>query len=192
MVFGVGQLADLVAHYVSESTQYELVGFVTDRPESKTHLGLPLYSSEEVSRGTPSEGCELFVAISYHQCNSIRRQICGRFMGYGWKLATILSPHANIASNASVGRNVLVLEGSVIQPWSRIGDGVIIWSGVQVGHHSVIENYAFLSAGVVLMGCNSVGTGAHLSGGVVVKDHIEIGADVQVGPGALVKANLET
>lgn len=183
-------MAELVAHYVAESKDYIHIGFVTDRPESKTHLGLPLHRTEDAIQTMHSEDCEVFVAISYHQQNSIRRQICERFSGAGWKLATIISRSAHVASNARIGENVLILEGAVIQPWSQIGDGVIIWSGVQVGHHSVIDDYAFLSAGVILMGCNSIGGGSHLAGGVVVKDHVEIGEQVQVGPGVLVDENL--
>jgi sugar O-acyltransferase (sialic acid O-acetyltransferase NeuD family) len=183
-------MAELVAYYAAESKDYKHIGFVTDRPESRVHLGLPLHSTEDAIQAGHSHDCEIFVAISYHQRNSIRRQICERFSKAGWKLATIISRNAHVASNAIIGENVLILEGTVIQPWSQIGDGVIIWSGVQVGHHSVIDDYAFLSAGVILMGCNSVGEGSHLSGGVVVKDHVEIGEQVQVGPGALVDENL--
>ncbi|MFM8265954.1 MAG: hypothetical protein ACKOAI_07815, partial [Acidimicrobiia bacterium] len=50
LIFGVGQMAELVAHYATDSEDYKHIGFVTDRPESTTHLGLPLYGTQAVIR----------------------------------------------------------------------------------------------------------------------------------------------
>lgn len=186
VIYGVGQLSELVTFYVQNDSSHKVVGYVTESPSATGHLGLPLSDLKDLELTYSQSETDLFVAISYHEQNKIRARICNSLRERGWNLASIVSRSAHVASNAAIGDNTLVLEGAVIQPWSRIGDGTVIWSGVQIGHHSLIGRYVFLSAGVVLMGCNEIGDYCHLAGGVTVKDHVTVGSGAQIGPGSTV------
>lgn len=191
VIFGVGQLAQLASFYLNQQSKYQLVGYSTDNPQSSVHEGLPLVAAEDLNNRFTPDDTSLFVAISYHKQNSIRKHRCEELRKQGWSLASIISPTAVIADNCILGDNLFIVESVVVQPWSQIGDGVVLWSGVQVGHHSLLGAYCFLSAGTVLMGCNTVGSCAHLAGGVTVRDHLKVGSGQQIAAGETVTFDLE-
>ena len=190
VIFGVGQLAQLASFYLNQQKEYRLVGYTTNDPQSSVHESFPLVDVAHLADHFDQSVTSVFVAISYHKQNSIRRHHCKALRSQGWNLASIISPTAVVASNCVLGDNLFIAESVVVQPWSQIGDGVVLWSGVQVGHHSVLGDYAFLSAGTVLMGCNTVGTCAHLAGGVTVRDHVTVGNARQISAGEIVLSDL--
>lgn len=51
-----------------------------------------------------------------------------------------------------MGDNCFVFENQTIQPFVKIGNDVIIWSGNHIGHHSMIGDHCFISSHVVISG----------------------------------------
>ena len=62
----------------------------------------------------------------------------------GYKLISFISDKALIYTD-KIGENCFILENNVIQPYVKVGNNVIMWSGNHIGHHSVIEDNVFFS-----------------------------------------------
>jgi acyl-[acyl carrier protein]--UDP-N-acetylglucosamine O-acyltransferase len=55
-------------------------------------------------------------------------------------------------SKYPIGENCFIFEDNTIQPFVRIEDNVILWSGNHIGHHSTIKSHNFISSHVVVSG----------------------------------------
>ena len=64
----------------------------------------------------------------------------------GYSLVSYVSSKAILWPNVEIGENCFVMEGSIIQPFARIGDDVTIGPGNRIGHHSVIGDHCFLAS----------------------------------------------
>jgi UDP-3-O-[3-hydroxymyristoyl] glucosamine N-acyltransferase len=116
----------------------------------------------------------------------------------------VVHPSAKIASDASVGPNVVVERGASVGARTRLAAGVFLGEGVEVGvgcvfhpHVSVypgarIGNRVVLHSGVVI-GSDGLGyvmaEGRHRKfpqiGGVIIGDDVEIGSNTTIDRGSL-------
>ncbi len=191
VIFGTGQLADLSASYFQGDSELEVIAFVSisdDAPEG--FRGHPVVPLANLSSEFSPEEISVFVAVSYHDRNSIRRELVMKVSALGYESTSYVSSAAHIWSDVAVGSNCLVLEGTCVQPGCIIRDGAFIWTGVQIGHHSTIGAFSFISAGAVLMGCNELGECAQVGGGAVLYDHITVGDRSVVRPGVVLRSSL--
>ena len=51
-----------------------------------------------------------------------------------------------------IGENCFIFEDNTIQPFVKIGDDVVLWSGNHIGHHAEIGDHCFISSHVVISG----------------------------------------
>ena len=45
-----------------------------------------------------------------------------------------------------IGENSFIFENNVIQPFVRVGNNCILWSGNHVGHRTVLRDHVFVMA----------------------------------------------
>jgi sugar O-acyltransferase (sialic acid O-acetyltransferase NeuD family) len=134
---------------------------------------------------------ELFIALSYSKINALRKEkyISAKQMGY--KIASFISSRASVLNGGEIGENCFILEDNTIQPFSRIGNNVTLWSGNHIGHHSVIMDHCFISSHVVISGGVEIGEQCFIGVNATLRDHIKIGARCVIGAGALLLEDAE-
>jgi len=76
-------------------------------------------------------------ALSYRRMNEFRRirYLEGKRRNY--QFTSFIHPDSHIYTT-DIGENCLILEANIVQPYARIGNNVIMWSGNHIGHHCVI------------------------------------------------------
>ena len=77
-----------------------------------------------------------------------------------------------------------------MQPFVRLGDNVILWSGNHIGHHSAIGSHCFISSHVVISGGVDIGESCFLGVNSTLANNLKIGRDCLIGAGALVTRDL--
>jgi hypothetical protein len=82
-------------------------------------------------------------------------------------------------------------EDNTVQPFVKIEDNVILWSGNHIGHHSVIESHNFISSHVVISGHCHVDKYCFLGVNSTVGHGVKIGKETLLGAGAIVSKNTE-
>jgi acetyltransferase-like isoleucine patch superfamily enzyme len=191
VVFGAGQIAEVAKVYLDAHSADRIVGFTVDAAfrKSDTFLGLPLVAWEELEQRFPPGSVQLLGPLSYRKLNEFRRDrhLEGKARGYAF--TSFIHP-ASLVYATEVGENCFILEANVIQPFVRIGAGVMMWSGNHIGHHVEIGDYCFLSTHVGLGSGVRLGERCFLSGKVGIDSDVEIGAGCFLGGGAVVKKNL--
>jgi sugar O-acyltransferase (sialic acid O-acetyltransferase NeuD family) len=188
VIFGMGQIAEVIHYYLTEEGGRNVVAFTVDAEFRKADemFGLPVVDFEEVERRFPPETHEMFVAVSFRQVNKAREEKVAAAEAKGYKLTSHVSPRATVWSKLVVNPNTIIMENNVIQPFVTIGRNVIMWSGNHVGHHSEIGDNCFIASHAVISGSCRIGAGSFIGVNATLRDNIEIGARNVIGAGTLI------
>jgi sugar O-acyltransferase (sialic acid O-acetyltransferase NeuD family) len=189
IIFGTGTLAEIAAYYLSHDGGFEVCGY-TDSKDFLTEtttarLGRPVVPWSEAVDLFPPSQFEAFVAIGYRKTNTLRRQRFEEVAAAGYQLASYVSPRA-INHAEVIGRNCFILEQNILQPFTRLGDNVTMWSGNHLGHHSIVEDNCFITSQVVISGKCRIGANSFLGVNACIRDGVTIGEKSVVGAGAIV------
>lgn len=171
VVFGRGLYTEIVNQYFKDDSDYEIVAFTLDDDyiTSDIYLGLPMVKFSEVTDLYPPDKFDMFVSISYTEMNSLRERKYIEAKNKGYNLISYISSKCNFLTKEKIGDNCFIFEDNTIQPFVKIGNNVILWSGNHIGHHSVIHDHNFISSHVVI------------SGQCIVKEKCFVGVNSTIG-----------
>ena len=188
VIFGLGELAEVAAFYFEHDSDRQVAAFASDGEflQQDSFCSKPAVALETLEQDFPTSDYDLFVAVGYSKINGLREQKCQAALDKGYKLASYVSSKASLFPNFSCGWNCFILEDNTIQPFAQIGNGVTLWSGNHIGHHSKIGDFAFISSHVVISGGVSVGARTFMGVNSTTNDHITIGQRCVIGSGSLV------
>lgn len=193
IIVGDSAFAEVAYEYFTEGPDYEVVAFAVEQAFLKRDclFGVPVVPFERLETLYDPAEHSFFVATVYTQMNALRRRLYAQAKRKGYTPASYISPHAFVWRNAQIGEHCFIFEHNVIQPFARIGNNVILWSGNHIGHHSVIQDHCFVSSHVVISGFVRVGESCFLGVNSTVANNITIGNDCLIGAGALVLHDVE-
>jgi sugar O-acyltransferase (sialic acid O-acetyltransferase NeuD family) len=193
IIFGNGQVAQLVYYMFNHDSDYQPVAFTVDKEYLKEEqlLGLPVIPIENITQRLPPEDHDIFVAISFTGVNRLRAQKAATCKEMGYQLASYISSRATTFPDLTFGENCLILEDNTIQPFVTIGDNVFLWSGNHIGHHTTIEDHCFIASHVVISGAVNVGSHTFVGVNATIRDNINIGKDNVIGAGCVILKNTD-
>lgn len=188
MIFGDSAFAQVAYEYFRHDSEYDVAGFTVTRAHlAKDRLfDLPVVPFEEVTRHFPPATHDLYVALVYKEMNERRKRFVQAGREQGYRLASYVSSRAFVWDNVVVGEHAFIFENNVVQPFARLGDNVVLWSGNHVGHHSRIGSHCFLASHVVVSGLVDIGESCFLGVNATVGNNVKIGERSLIGAGALV------
>jgi len=192
VLFGAGKIADEAYFYFKNDSPHDVVAFTVDEAHLSVRekWGLPVVPFEGLERLYPPDAFDMFVAVGYQGLNSFRAQKYAECKGKGYRLVTFVSSRASNFGAVELGDNCFVLENVVIQPCSRVGNDVFLWSGNHVGHHASIGSHCYLSGQVIVSGCSAIEPYCFLGVNATVGHELTIGEGSFIGAGSLVTKNV--
>ncbi|WP_120496226.1 acetyltransferase [Kiloniella sp. EL199] len=193
IIFGNGQVAELVYYMFEHDSDYQPVAFTVDADyitEAKL-FGLPVIPFEEIENKYSTTDHSMFVAVSFTGVNKLRAEKVKSCKDKGYQLASYLSSRATTFPDIQYGENCLILEDNTIQPFVTIGDNVYLWSGNHIGHHSTIEDNCFIASHVVISGSVNVGAYTFIGVNATLRDNINIGQANVIGAGCVILKDTE-
>jgi acetyltransferase-like isoleucine patch superfamily enzyme len=128
--------------------------------------------------------------MSPQKMNCLREQIYLAIKAKGYELISYISSKATLFGN-KIGDNCFILENNTIQPFTSIGNNVILWSGNHIGHHSVIKNHVMFTSHVVLSGHCVIENYCTLGVNATIRDGITIAEGTFVAMAASIIKNTE-
>jgi sugar O-acyltransferase (sialic acid O-acetyltransferase NeuD family) len=141
---------------------------------------------EELEQHFPPAQHAVYVATVYTQLNRLRTRLAAQAKAKGYPLASYISPRAFVWRNVELGEHCFVFEDNTVQPFVKIGDNVVLWSGNHIGHHSTIESNCFISSHVVISGFCRIGENSFLGVNASVANNVTVGRDNWVAPGVAI------
>lgn len=191
VIFGVGETAHLAYEYFTHDSNYEVSAFAADSEyiKEKNFCGLPIFSLSEVSNKYPPVFHKGFVAVSSGKLNRNRKNMVSKVKDLGYELISYVSSRAFVWRNVEIGENCFILEDNTLQPFTKIGNNVVLWSGNHVGHRSIIHDNCFISSHCVISGFCEIGESSFLGVNCTIEDGVRIGVDNFIGAGAIIRKN---
>lgn len=195
VIIGAGEMAAIAYEYFTYDSSYEVVGFSVENEylikfKEKNLYDKPVVSFESITDSFSPETHHAFVAIPASKLNRLRTRFYLSAKALGYELATYISSHAFVWRNVEIGDNCFIFENNTVQPFVKIGNNVILWSGNHIGHRTEIADNCFLSSHVVVSGYCKIGTSCFLGVNSTLNDNVSIPNDCIIASGALVTKSL--
>ena len=187
IVFGTNDLAELTHWYLTNDSDYEIVAFTVNREYLKedTFKGLPVITFEELEKLYPPTEYLFFVPMTGTKMNNNRKRIYEEGKKKGYQYISYISSRATICGN-KIGENCFILEDNTLQPFTEIGNNVVMWSGNHIGHHGKIEDHVFFTSHVVLSGHCHVKERSWFGVNSTIRDGLTIGEGSLIAMGAVI------
>lgn len=192
VIFGVGKIAEVVYYYAANECGFNVVAFCVDEDykNADTFQDLPVITFDKIHENYPPGSNDMFVAVGYHDLNSLREKKCNEAIGKGYSLVSVISPLANVPKNVSVGYNCFIMPPAIIHPCVVIKNNVFVWSGTMVGHHSVIDDNCWLTSSCNIGGNVRIGANTFMAINATIGHSVSLGANCFIGANALVTKNI--
>jgi len=153
IIFGVLDTAELAHYYLENDSDHEVVAFTVHEKylTETTFKGIPVVPFEKLKEIYPSTQFSLFAPMTGRNMNRLRESVYleGKRMGYSF--VSYISSKATLFEN-QIGENCFILEDNTIQPFTKLGNNIVLWSGNHIGHHGEIKDHVFFTSHVVMSG----------------------------------------
>ena len=192
VLLGDSAFAEVAYEYFTHDSDYEVVAFAVESAFLKREelFGLPVVPFEELERRYPAAEHSFYAALVYTQGNTLRARLYHAAKEKGFAPASYVSSRAFVWRNVEIGEHCFIFENNVVQPFARLGDDVVLWSGNHIGHHSRIGDHCFVSSHVVISGFVRIGSWCVLGVNSTFANNVTVGDRCLVGAGALVLADV--
>lgn len=193
VIFGTGKIADVVYFQLTNDSPHEVVAFIADGAYLKKSemFGLPVVPFEDVQNKYPADDFKMLIAVGYQGLNKFRAQKYDEAKTKGYELISYVSSRASNFGQVEIGDNCLILENAVIQPCSRVGSNVIIWSSNHIGHHASVGDHCFIAGQVIIGGSTIIEPYCFIGVNAAIGHEITIGRESFIGAGTLITKNVE-
>lgn len=193
IIFGTGDIASIARFYFERDTEMKVVAFCLDKQyiEGEGFEGLPVKAFETIDSEYSPIDHRMFVALSYTEMNALRERKFNEAKEKGYSLVSYVSPYCSYMSQFECGDNCMIFEDNTIQPFVRIGNNVILWSGNHIGHHSVISDHNFISSHVVISGHCRIHSNCFIGVNATIGHKVSVEKETLIGAGAVIVKNTE-
>ena len=193
IIFGINDFAELANYYLKNDSEHEVVAFSVNEkylPEDKFFKELPIVPFENVEHVYSPLEYNFFAPMSPQKMNRVREDVYNSIKAKGYQLISYISSKATMFEN-KIGDNCFILEDNTIQPFTSIGNNVVIWSGNHIGHHSNIKDHIMFTSHVVLSGHCVVENYCTLGVNSTIRDGINLAEGTFVAMSASIVKNTE-
>ncbi len=183
IIFGVLDTAELAHFYLQNDSEHEVVAFAVHKEYLKEEQfkGLPVVAFEEVEQLFPPETYAFFAPMTGRNMNRNREKVYLDAKARGYSFISYISSRATVFDRSLIGDNCFILEDNTIQPYTTIGNNVVLWSGNHIGHHGRIRDHVFFTSHVVLSGHCDVGSYSFFGVNATVRDYLNIAPGTLAG-----------
>lgn len=185
IIFGNTLTAELAHYYLENDSPHEVVAFTVQKEflDGDTYHGLPVVPFETLEKVYPTSAYKLFAPLTEKRMNRMREDIYNEGKAKGYEYISYISSKATVLSN-DIGENCFILEDNTIQPFVKIGNNCVLWSGNHIGHHGLIGDHVFFTSHVVLSGRCIVGNNCFFGVNATIRDKATLGKGTLVAMGA--------
>jgi sugar O-acyltransferase (sialic acid O-acetyltransferase NeuD family) len=184
VILGDSAFAEVAYEYFTKDSEYQVVGFSVESAFiiNDTFFGLPVVPFETIEESFDPDEVEFYAALVYTQLNRLRKRLYNEAKRKGYKPASYISSRAFIWHNVELGEHCFIFEDNTIQPFVKIANNVVLWSGNHIGHHSVVQDHCFIASHVVISGFCNIGRNTFMGVNATLGNNVSIGEDNWIGP----------
>ncbi|GAB3760025.1 acetyltransferase [Spirosoma pomorum] len=193
IIFGIMDTAELAHFYLTHDSEHEVVAFTVSQQymADKTGFkGLPLVAFEDVQELFPPQEYKFFAPMTGRGMNKNRERIYLEAKAKGYEFISYVSSKATTFGN-EIGENCFILEDNTIQPFTTIGNNVVLWSGNHIGHHGQIKDHVFFTSHVVMSGHCVIEPYCFFGVNSTIRDYLTLAEGTLVGMASAITKSTE-
>ncbi|MDA8632104.1 acetyltransferase [Litoricolaceae bacterium] len=193
IIVGDSAFAEIAYEYFDADSDYEVVAFSVERAFQKKLelLRLPVVAFEDLRKNFEPSTHHVYVATVYTQLNCLRTRLAENAKAMGYTLASYVSSRAFIWRNVEMGEHCFIFEDNTVQPFAKVENNVVLWSGNHIGHHSIIRSNCFIASHVVISGFCDIGENSFIGVNATLANNVRIGKYNWIGPNVVITKNTE-
>jgi sugar O-acyltransferase (sialic acid O-acetyltransferase NeuD family) len=192
LLVGAGGHARACIDVIEQEGRYTIAGLIGLSREVGTQiLGYPVIGTDADLFALAESYPNALVAAGQIKSPALRIEIFQRLKACGFRLPSIISPHAYVSRHASLGDGTTVMHGAVVNAGAHIGCNCIVNSQALIEHDVQIGDHCHISTAAVLNGNVQVGSGSFIGSNACVRQGIRIGERCMVKMGERVIADLQ-
>lgn len=193
VILGDSAFAEVAYECFTHDSEYEVVGFAVESAylAKRELFGLPIVPFEQIEGFFTPEDVDFYAALVYSQLNRLRTRLYHAAKAKGYKPASYISSRAFVWHNVVLGEHSFVFEDNTLQPFVKIGNNVVLWSGNHIGHHSIVQDNCFIASHAVISGFCNIGRNTFLGVNATLANNITIGEDNWIGVGVTIAKDTE-
>jgi len=191
ILFGLTQTADIIEYYFNKYTDVEICARCVDKKylTIDKYNNVPVVAFEDVEKYYPPSEYKISIPMMNTDLNRVREEKYKIAKAKGYKFKSYLSQVNAIETN-NIGENVFIIGDCHIQPFSKIGNNCMIWSGTEIGHHTIIQDNCFIT-GAKVAGRITVENNCFIGHSSAIRDGITIGKYSIIGMASIVQKNIK-
>lgn len=188
IIIGNTSNARLAKYFFDTDSDKEVVAFSVDKKyiTDKNFEGLPVEAFEDIEKKYPVNEYEAFVAVGYSNMNKIREKMYNECKFKGYVMANYISSRCSYLSQFPTGDNCFILEDNTVQPYVKIGNNVVLWSGNHIGHDVEIDDHVFITSQAVISGFVKIRNNCFIGVNATIRDGITIAPETLIAAGAII------
>lgn len=193
IIFGIRDYAELAHYYLAKDSPHDVVAFCVDEmylPAERKLKELPVIAFEEVEQKYPPGNFSFFAPMSPQKMNMLRQDTYNKIKDKGYRMISYISSRATVFES-QIGDNCFVLENNTLQPFTKIGNNVVLWSGNHIGHHGEIKDHVTFTSHVVMSGHCVIGENSFLGVNATIRDGLTLARGTLVGMAAAITKDTE-
>ncbi|SEI54483.1 sugar O-acyltransferase, sialic acid O-acetyltransferase NeuD family [Dyadobacter koreensis] len=193
IIFGVLDTAELAHYYLENDSEHEVVAFSVNREyiNEESFRGLPLVAFEDVETIFPPSEYSFFAPMTGRNMNRNREAVYNQVKAKGYQFISYISSYATILDRKVIGENCFILEDNTIQPFTTVGNNVVMWSGNHIGHHGKIKDHVFFTSHVVMSGHCVIESYSFFGVNSTIRDYMTIAQGTLVGMASAITKDTE-
>ena len=115
--------------------------------------------------------------------NKLRETVYQEAAEIGYTFPNIIVDSAYVSPYATIGTGCIILNHAVVQNNAKVGNGVILNTGVEIHNDSVVEDYVLIYTNSVVRTYAHVGKRAHLGSTLTIGNNVNVPDDSVVENG---------
>lgn len=185
IIFGVLDTAELAHWYLKNDSEHEVVAFTVNQEylKEKSFKNLPVVAFENLENEYPPSQYKLFAPMTGRNMNKLREKVYLAGKEKGYEYISYISSKATVCGN-EIGENCFILEDNTLQPFTKIGNNVVLWSGNHIGHHGVIKDHVFFTSHVVMSGHCTIESHCFFGVNATIRDYSHLAQGTLLAMGA--------
>ncbi|MEI7842010.1 MAG: acetyltransferase [Gallionellaceae bacterium] len=193
VIIGDSAFAEVAYECFTHDSEYKVVGFAVESAHLKRNelFGLPIVPFEQLEDHFSPVEVEFYAALVYTQLNRLRTRFYQTARAKGYRPASYISSRAFVWHNVQLGEHCFLFEDNTVQPFVKIGNNVVLWSGNHIGHHSVVQDNCFVASHVVISGFCDIGRNSFIGVNATLANNVTIGEDNWIGIAVTIIHNTE-
>lgn len=138
----------------------QIIGII-DSCRTDSFMGYPILGSDEDAYSIYSSYPDCGIIIS-PDSSKVKRKLSQLYSNAGFRFASLISPKATISRTAKIGNGVIIQSGVNVSSSAEVGDFCKLNFNSNIMHDVVIGNYSIIAPNAVLLGRAKIGSDTYI------------------------------